>query len=95
METWTLVRWSLLAAGGLGAVYGLHRLALMMETRGWIYYLNKKPRGGMVGSFVALQKAIEPRAQHVLQVTRVNHEAGEEGASGRNRDTTGPEAPGA
>lgn len=64
-------------AVGLLAIYGLHRLALWMEGRGYIYYLKKKPKGGgMMGGFVAFQKAIEPRAEHVINVSQVRHLSG-------------------
>jgi hypothetical protein len=86
MDTWLLVRWCLLLTGGLAAVFGLHRLALRMEQQGHIYYVNKKPSSSSMGSFVALQRAIEPRAEHVLQVSRVNHIAGNEGASGKSQE---------
>jgi hypothetical protein len=85
METWTVLQWSFSIAGGIAAIYGLHRLALWMEERGLIYYLHKKPKSSPIGSFVALQKIIEPQAQHVVQVSRINHEVGEAGASGRDR----------
>ena len=84
MENWTALAWTLLAAGSIAALYGLHRLALRMEERGWIYYLNKKPRGSAMGSFVALQKVVEPRAEHVLHVSRANHVIGEEGVPGHD-----------
>jgi len=84
VDTWTILRWTLYATGGLGAIYALHRLGLWSEERGYIYYLNKKPRSGAAGSFVAFQQIIEPRMQHVIQVTRVNHLAGDEGASGKD-----------
>jgi hypothetical protein len=82
MENWTALVWTMLVTDGIVAIYGLHRLALRMEDRGWIYYLNKKPRGSAMGSFVALQKVIEPRAEHVLRVSHVNHVIGEEGVPG-------------
>jgi hypothetical protein len=75
--------WALIIAGSFGAIYGLHRLALWMEERGYIYYLHKKPRSSPAGCFVAFQKVVEPRVQHVVQVSRVNHQHGEEGASGQ------------
>jgi hypothetical protein len=90
MENWTALVWSLLVTGGIVAAYGLHRIALGMEGRGWIYYLNKKPRGSAMGSFVALQKAIEPRAEHVLHVSRANHVIGEEGVPGNDPGADGP-----
>jgi hypothetical protein len=86
MENWNALVWIMLALDGLVALYGLHRLALWMERRGWIYYLNKKPRGSAMGSFVALQKVVEPRAEHVLHVSRVNHVIGEEGVPGCDPD---------
>ena len=73
-------------------MYGLHRLALRLEERGFIYYLNKKPRSSPMGSFVAFQRVLEPRAEHVIQVTRVNHLGGEDGASGADPGDT-PDAP--
>jgi hypothetical protein len=88
--TWTSLLWTVFIAGGLLALYGLHRLGLWMEERGYIYYVHKKPTGSAAGSFVALQKIIEPQAQHVIQVARVNHLCGDEQASGQddpeNRD---------
>jgi hypothetical protein len=90
MENWNALVWIMLALDGIVAVYGLHRLALWMESRGWIYYLNKKPRGSAMGSFVALQKVIEPRAEHVLHVARANHVIGEEGVPGNDPAADSP-----
>jgi hypothetical protein len=70
--------WSLLVGGSIASIYGLRRLALWMEKQGWIYYLHKKPTSSPMGRFVALQQVIEPRSQHVLHVSRVNHVIGEE-----------------
>ncbi len=78
VSIWTSLIWICLGAGGLLALYGLHRLGLWMEDRGYIYYVRKKPTGSAAGSFVALQKIIEPQAQHVIQVARVNHLRGDE-----------------
>jgi hypothetical protein len=84
VDGWTVLFWTLAVTGGLGALYGLHLLGLWMEERGYLYYLHKKPKGSAAGCFVALQKALEPNVQHVIQVSRVNHLHGEEGASGRD-----------
>ena len=78
-----VVGWSLVIALGLGALYGLHRLGLWMEDRGYIYYLHKKPKSSPLGSLIAFQRAIEPCAQYVIQADQVNQEVGEEGASGQ------------
>lgn len=61
MVAWMVVGWSVVVALGLGALYGLHRLVLWMEDRGYIYYLHKKPRSSPLGSLIAFQRAIEPR----------------------------------
>jgi hypothetical protein len=73
------------AVGIVPALYALHRVGLWMEDRGYIYYWHKKPKGGgsAVGSFVAFQRMIEPQAEHVIHVSRVNHLAGDEAASGQ------------
>jgi hypothetical protein len=84
VPTLIVVGWVLLIALGLGALYGLHRLGLWLEERGYIYYLHKKPKGGgAIGSMVALQRALEPRAEYVIQAEQVNQEIAEEGASGQ------------
>jgi hypothetical protein len=85
MENWTIWGWSLLFAGVFAALCGLHRVALWMEDRGWIYYIRKKPRSSPLGSFIAFQKIIEPQAEHVIHVFRANHDAGDEETSGQGR----------
>jgi hypothetical protein len=79
----TLLGWLI---GLPAALYGLHRLALRLEARGHLYYLNKKPRGSAAGAFVALQRAIEPRARHVEQVSLEYHRAEEDEAAGRGEE---------
>jgi hypothetical protein len=83
METWSVLFWTVAVLGSLAGLYGLHRLALWMEDRGYLYYLHKKPSHSAASSFVALQQVIEPKFEHVIQVSRVNHLHGEEGASGQ------------
>ena len=83
MNGWTVILWTFLVVCAPLAFYGLHRLGLWMEEQGYIYYWHKKPKGGSGGSFVALQKIIEPRAEYVIQATRVDHKLGEEKPSGQ------------
>ena len=83
METWTLLLWTAYLVGGTACLYALHRLALWLEDRGHLYYINKKPKSSTVGSFVALQGALEPQVQHVIHVTEESHLHGEEGGSGQ------------
>ena len=90
MNTWTVLLWTILVIGGPLVLYGLHRLGLWMEEQGYIYYWHKKPKGSAAGSFVALQKMIEPRAEYVIQVTRADHKVGEEKPSGQGDPDHGP-----
>ncbi len=91
MDTWTILWWIGCIVGGAGGIYALHRLALHLEERGHLYYVNKKPKGSAIGSFVALQRALEPQIQHVIRVTEETHLHGEEGGSGQG-DPEGPDA---
>ena len=83
MNTWTVMLWTILVITSPLMLYGLHRLGLWMEEQGYIYYWHKKPTGSAGGSFVALQRMIEPRAEYVIQVTRTEHKVGEEKPSGQ------------
>ncbi len=83
MDAWTIVFWTGCVVGGFGLLYALHRLALGLEERGHLYYLHKKPKGGGAGCFVALQRALEPQVQHVIQVTDERHLHGKKGGSGQ------------
>jgi hypothetical protein len=83
MNTWTVILSTILVISGPLVLYGFHRLGLWMEEQGYIYYLHKKPRGSAAGSFVALQRMIEPRAEYVIQITRAEHKLGEEKPSGQ------------
>jgi hypothetical protein len=89
MNTWTAILWTILFICGPLVLYGLHRLGLWMEEKGYIYYWHKKPKGSAAGSFVSLQKMIEPRAEYVIQVTRSDHKLGEEKPSGQGSPDRG------
>lgn len=50
------------------ALYGLHRLALWMERRGWLYYRHGRGSSGSLGNaFLHIQSMIEPGKRHVLE----------------------------
>jgi hypothetical protein len=50
-------------------LYGLHRLALWAEDRGWIYYLRRKPGASSLGNaFLEVQSLIEPEKRHLSEV---------------------------
>jgi hypothetical protein len=48
-------------------IYGLHRIGLWMEGRGWLYYQARRSGGGSRG-FIALQEFLEPPARHVFHI---------------------------
>jgi hypothetical protein len=50
------------------ALYGLHRLGLWLEDRGWLYYCRKKPESSPASMWVAMQQLIEPGVKHVHEV---------------------------
>jgi hypothetical protein len=83
MSTWQLASGCFAVIAGLAALYGLHRLALGLEERGWLYYIHKGPRGSAAGCFVALQKAVEPQAQHILLVREEMQAEGHSAGSDR------------
>lgn len=52
----------------LAAGYGLHRLALWAEGRGWIYYRTKRMPPGAGGMAMMQVAAIfEPAVEHVVE----------------------------
>ncbi|HEY1911319.1 MAG TPA: hypothetical protein VGG73_10380 [Vicinamibacterales bacterium] len=65
---------ALLAIAGAGAIlFGLHRLALWMEDRGWIYYRRKHGSSGSLGSAcLEVQAMLEPSKKHVIEIVRMD-----------------------
>lgn len=49
-----------------GVLWGLHRLCLWLEARGWLYYLNKRSESSASTSLLELQKALEPQMKQVI-----------------------------
>jgi hypothetical protein len=89
MTTGAAILLILAVFGGLGALYGLHRLALSLEERGYLYYRHKSSKGGAVGGFVAFQRIIEPQVQHVLKIKEEKQADDEGDPSGRGRPLDG------
>lgn len=55
----------LLAAAGL---YGIHKLAVWAEERGFIYYRKRHGSSGAVSrAFLEVQSLLEPTKRHVLE----------------------------
>lgn len=56
--------WMIVIAGGLIAVYGMHRLAVWAEGRGWIYYRRKdRPAPLPMG---LLEEIYQPSIEHTI-----------------------------
>jgi hypothetical protein len=71
----------LAAAAILVGLYGLHRLAVWAEERGYIYYLRGRGSSGSVGSaFLEVQALLEPGVRHVVNERK--REIAEEKESG-------------
>lgn len=46
---------------------GLHRLALWMETKGWLYYKREKPSSNRLGNaFLEIQSILEPGKKIII-----------------------------
>lgn len=56
--------WVLLGVGVIAVLYGLHRLALYAESRGWIFYKTRPPRVRMLG---LLEELADPRAEYQIE----------------------------
>ncbi|MDI6697424.1 MAG: hypothetical protein QME85_00610 [Candidatus Saccharicenans sp.] len=51
------------------AIFGLDRLLLAMESRGWIYYRRKKPGSSALGrACLEVQRLLEPSKKYVIQI---------------------------
>jgi len=86
------VTWLIVAAACAG-LYGLHRLALWAESRGWIYYMRRRASPDALGNaFLNLQKIVEAQAGHVVEARqRERAELSEsgEGSAGAKGDPAG------
>jgi hypothetical protein len=52
----------------VAGVYGLHRLALWAERRGWIYYRERRGSGVSVGNaLLQVHALLEPAQRHVVE----------------------------
>ena len=57
----------ILVAGVVLILFALHRVAVWMESRGWLYYRRVKPRSSNLGNaFLELQSMLEPGKRHVI-----------------------------
>ncbi len=65
------MQFALWVAGIAAGLYALHRLALWMETRGWIYYMHSSGSSTRAGSaMLEVQQLLEPSKRHVIEIKR-------------------------
>ena len=61
--------WAGIAVAVVVGLYGLHRLALWMESRGWLFYVNREPSGASLGNAaLGIQSMFEAGSRHALEV---------------------------
>lgn len=54
----------LIAVGAIALLYGLHRLGLFAESRGWIYYRTRPPRIRMLG---LVEELVDPKVEYTIE----------------------------
>lgn len=55
----------------LGAIYLLHRLCLWLEKNGHLYYLNKKPERGLIGTAMEeINGILHPGIRQTIEMKR-------------------------
>jgi hypothetical protein len=85
------MRWVLLGLGALALLYGAHRLALLGEKRGLIFYRQRPPR---VRSLGYLEAMANPSIEYMIEeeyseAARADHADSGQGDPRGYRDTHG------
>jgi hypothetical protein len=63
-----MLQLGLIAVAIVAGLYGLHRLCLVLEERGHLYYLHRKSSSsGAARMFMPFQQMIDPPARQVVQ----------------------------
>ena len=68
MSVWHWIICGVVVLAIPAALFGLDRLCLWLEERGWLYYRKRKPTSSAASAWVAMQQFIEPGVKHVVQV---------------------------
>lgn len=77
----------------VAAMFLLHRVALWMEGKGWIYYKHNQASSSALGNaFLEVQTLVDPGKRLVLEARREEHteeaESGDPPDTGRRDDHT-------
>ena len=60
-----MIAWLAIALASLPALYGLHRLALWLEDRGWLYYTRESRKGR---TSLAIAAAFDPNVRRIQEL---------------------------
>ena len=81
---------SLAVVAVFAALWGVDRLLLKAETRGWIYYRKKQGTSSRLGSaFLEVQSLLEPDKRHVAEIRREKNLPGPESGAPPEPDDVG------
>ena len=76
----------------VAGLYGLHRLCLYLEDRGYMNYLRTKPQGSVAPVMLDLREIVQPSVRHVIEVQDDRHiehdQAGDDPEPGESRADT-------
>ena len=53
--------------GVVVGLYLLHRLAIIADHRGWVYYRSKPPRGAASIGVMRVMSLFDPTIEHVIE----------------------------
>jgi hypothetical protein len=67
LDSGAAMTWTLYLVAALAALYAMHRAALHLESRGYLYYLHKKPEPGGHSAFLPIEELIAPQVRHVIE----------------------------
>ncbi len=76
--------WIIAGVVAAAAVYGLHRLALWAESRGWIYYKNKRRPPGLGLSMIG--QIYQPAIEHTVEEEQSTKQKADQDDSGDKPD---------
>lgn len=86
--------WIAGAIAVLAGLYGLHRLALWLERKGYIYYTKRGSASGFGNGIQGVQQIFEPGIRYVVDVKHEEHrveswETGPDTLKANQKDSTG------
>jgi hypothetical protein len=84
MGNWHLAMIVLGAVSAGATLYGLHKLCLWLESRGHLYYKHRRSSSSVAGAFVAMQHALEPQTQYIIEVADEKRHHSDEEAAGED-----------